>query len=122
MKYFNDCEREFDGITFVDIEKCDTNWKFNDSTCQRIPSKGEVMHFRYTHSGKKYYGEVLYVIDNRKMLGSAFKEGTKVDSMSITVILQEIKCELKGNIYQNIMHHLYNMDVKHKEVLTEKTK
>lgn len=99
----------FNGITFTDIEK-GSEWSFPDYNCDRIPQKGDVMHFRHFvgNDGTWYYGEVLFVIDYRQMWGNPKMQDCEIKTYSITVVMKEIKGEWGNKTYETISRALGN--------------
>ena len=98
---------QFNGITFIDINKSMNNedWSFPDYECDRIPVKGEVMSFNHSESNTMYYGEVLLVIDSRQMLGADKMQDSEVISHSITVLLKEITGKWGEETYYTLLSH-----------------
>ena len=57
IKLIKMVKANFNGVTFSDIGK-GAEWSFPDYNCDRIPRKGDVMHFRHFvgNDGTWYYG------------------------------------------------------------------
>ena len=99
----------FNGVTFTDIDK-GAEWSFRDYNCDRIPIKGDVMHFRHFvgNDSTLYYGEVLFVIDYRQMWGQPKMQDCEIKTYSITVVMKEIKGEWGDKTYGTISRALAN--------------
>ncbi len=94
----------FKGVIFIDIDKT-IDWSFTDLSCDRVPSKGEIVHFKFMtikNKSTSYYGEVVCVIDVREKFGGKALDSNEkwveltiqsapVETQYIQVILKEVR-------------------------------
>ncbi len=94
------------GTTFIDIDKRGKDWSFPDYECDRVPRKGDVMQFNHIvgNDTARYFGEVLFVIDERTMWGEPRMQDCDVKTNSITVVMREITGKFGNATYDTILN------------------
>ncbi len=96
------------GTTFVDIDKRGKDLDFTDYECSGVPRKGDIIQFNHIVGSDttRYFGEVLFVIEERTMWGEYKMQDCDVKALSITVVMREITGKFGNATYDTILKSL----------------